>query len=273
MGRGSRWAIGLVTAGLLAVGAIVSGAVAFGQVVGRAAGPGGSTCVVLDGDGYCADDQLTSTAQAEVLDVDASGAHGAPLSQGGSPGDAGSVDVQFESPDQHVVTTIPWPGTADSLPAVGDQLTVAYAPDDPENLVTVASALSGPGAPPAPSSGSAWDDGRGAGWLSLGFGLATVVALLLTWLWARRAPAPERAQPAGYPGYGYPGYGYPYAGYPSYGPPGYAPLAWGPPASGPPASAPAAWGPPASGPPTPGPAPSGQAPDGAGSAGNWPAPG
>jgi hypothetical protein len=275
MGRGRRWAIGLVVSGLLGLGAIVSGAVAVGQVVAHTAqlAGGSGDCVVLDVDGLCADDQLTATAQAQVLDVDPTGEDGSSLDAGGFPGEAGSVDVEFDAPDQHVVTTIPWPGPADSLPVDGTQLTVAYAPDDPENLITVQRALdekngdgalppvvSGPGASPAPSAGSAWDDGRGAGWLTLGFGLATVVSLLVTWSWARRAPVPERAQPTGYPGYGYPGYGYgyPYAGYPSYGPPSYDPPSYGPPSYAGTTAAGAAPGP---------------TPDGAGSAGNWPAPG
>jgi hypothetical protein len=254
---------------VLAFGAALSAVVALGQAIGSGSGldfQGTQDCLVYDVDDYCADDQLVGRAPARVLDIDDRG--GPSFGDGPSSTFGVTVDVEFEASGEHVVTSFEWPARAGVLPRVGEVTRVAYDPQAPEDLLTIASALdagrSASGGPGGASGGAAggtgspagaWEDGRGAAWLGGGFTLAGV-ALLLTWWWARRAPAPEHrtAQPTawvgpggygygGYGGYGYGGYGgYGYGGYgygpgpggsgPGYGGPGYGGPGYGGPGYG-----------------------------------------
>lgn len=295
MGRGARWALGLVVSGALALGALVSVMVAFGQAVGPGldagdppGGPFGGDCLVYDDEGDCADRYLTTYASAEVLDVDGKDdVRG--LDTYGRYGP--TVDLDFRTSSQHVITTITWPSLGGSLPSEGDTVHVLYAPYDPERLVTIQEAVYATSDSSTSADGSAvdrsadWGEAWVALWTGAGFGAAAVVALLIAWWWARRAPESEpklASRPYGLPGYGYPGYSYGYPGYgygypgfgsghpPGYGyPAGYASPVAGRPANGYPGQA--APAPVAGSVPSPG---SGRAgtPDGAAS-GGWPLPG
>lgn len=184
MTRGARLAVGLSTAGVLLLLSLV--AVAVGAVLSV----GDSDFGFSEGlDDAYVDEFLTSTAQAEVLDVD---------------DEVGWtwVDVRFEAGAEVVVTGFDWTGSRP--PQLGDTIEVAYDPADPE-YAAAAEPVQPPADPgPDPSvAGPVGEDGAGtpasavaAFWVA---GISGALALLvfgLTFLWSSRA-----TEPAGPPGY------------------------------------------------------------------------
>ncbi|MBI4942494.1 MAG: hypothetical protein HY830_17275, partial [Actinobacteria bacterium] len=164
---------------------------------------------------FCLDGDLTEEALAEVVRVVPFDSFTDPADpQAEGPSDtsfpAWYLDLDYTTVDGEDVraTDIPWPhGVAE--PIEGGTVRIAYDPSDPGYAVGSAEALAAARARPAtpvdgPAAGVLWTTG-----VAIVAGFALVVG---TVVWARRAPRPERAAPAGW-------YGSPY-GYPV-GPPGY----------------------------------------------------
>ncbi len=220
--RTVRWAVGGVTAGLLALVAVVAVAVALGRAVSGA----GGDCVFPPGAPamFCEDEYLTEEAMATVVRVDSLGGSDAGFPDGESPPPlpfdlpGWTVDLTYTTVSGEDVRArdIMWPTTGEE-PVEGATVRVAYDPDDPEYSVTSASALAAARATPSAADGERRRPSpAGPLWTAGGTAAAAVVALLLTVLWARRAPRPARPTYAGYQPYqpyqawGYPTYQQPY---------------------------------------------------------------
>ncbi|HET9655083.1 MAG TPA: hypothetical protein VFP72_07000 [Kineosporiaceae bacterium] len=196
MSRGRRWTIGLVTAGVLLAVAAVLGAVAAGSAFGTMVAEQADCALPDDSPSGCADDRLTGRAAGTLVD--------ARTTKWGQ-----EVDVEYNLPSGTTSATLDWPPFAGSVPTKGDTVWVAYDPSDPENTAVPLAVLVNA----KPSEGSAGPDPQavGAGWSALVCLLLALVTVLLTWGWARRAPAAPAPgpQPAAGPwGYAAP-VGYP----------------------------------------------------------------
>lgn len=178
MSRGFRLAIGLTTAGVLLVVSLVA------VVVGAVLATGGGSFFPSD-PGFYAGYDFSGRADAEVLDVDDEG----PWTW---------VDVRFDTGDEVVVTALEW--TEDPDPQVGDTVSLAYDPFDPEyGVIPVAELGDVTGepdssAPLVAEPGGPLPTGAVAAFWTAGVtGALALVAVVLTLLWSSRAPAGERA--------------------------------------------------------------------------------
>jgi hypothetical protein len=225
--RGTRWVIGSVITVVLVLISLTA------LVVTASVG-------FVRGIDWSDDERYTGRADAVVLDVDPYDDEfdGADDPPGDDPlDDWVTVDVDYRTAGgERVVTTFDWP-PALGEPAVGDTVRIAYDPEYPERVQEV-----GDVDPLAAEKEAAeTDPDLTPGYLTAGLtGALALVALVLTIVWATRAPRPE-VRPRPYAPQGR--WGYP----PPYGPagPGAAP----PPYPLPPPGYPA---PPAPPPPPPG---------------------
>jgi hypothetical protein len=254
MGRGARIALTVVVAGLFGLICVGSGVVALASRIDLSFD---EDCVVYDPGGMdCIDDQLTERSTATVIDVDISGYEDPDVDLGDDADEYCddddycdlyvSVDVDFSTSSEHVVTTIDL-GDPDERPQAGDTVVVAYRDRDPEDTTTLLSVLNEAHDGTVPlKRGSHLN--RTAGQIcGAAFALA-VVSLIVGIIGVRRAPRPEAPPAASGYGAGYGsgwGYGYgPHSGYPApgwgYPPQAYPQSGWGQPP--PSAQPPAGWG-------------------------------
>ncbi|WP_336922099.1 DUF3592 domain-containing protein [Aquipuribacter sp. SD81] len=177
MSRTARAATGAALVGVLLLVAAVAAVVA----ATAGSGPGGAWA-----DPFFLEEDLSATAEAEVLDVD--------------EGDDW-VDVRWTTEDDEtVVTGLDWSWSS-TLPEVGDSVTVVYDPADPEwssyaaedpwvELPSPADEV--PDASSADVTAAAAGVVRAAGWTALGALGAAVLAALVTVVAVVRAPAAPR---------------------------------------------------------------------------------
>jgi hypothetical protein len=200
--RNARWAIGfslVAVFGLVAVGAMVVALVQLtsglspGDLSGRPDATAEAT--ILDVDVYNLDDDV------EPRDFDR------------QDGDAGyaDVDIQFANnggsadPERTSVSWMSWPDDLE-LPQVGDKVMIEYYSDDPEYDPELAGSADGRpevgliGTGPVAAGSSDPQDRPGTvsapvRW-TLGIsGTLTLVSLIFTVIWARRAEPADRSQP------------------------------------------------------------------------------
>ena len=218
--RKARWAIGLSLVGLFSLITLGGTVVAFGQLLS------GLSDSAFE-DGFSDDGWADSTARATIIDVDVYDLDDRQVARsheryGGTAGYA-EVDIEFvnngRNPDGALtsVTWMHWPDDRD-LPNVGDEITIGYHAEDPENDVRLAdprgSGGSGVGSVLGPSAGetavlassaTTTDEGgevsASVRWTIVISGLLALLSLVGTLIWVRGAPAPERAAsgpPAGW---------------------------------------------------------------------------
>lgn len=176
---------------------------------------------------------LNRSALATVLDVDAYDYDDQPILGSGDEAavEYRMVDISFEAWNDYEgryaidVVSMDWDSQAE-VPVVGDKLSIRYRSADPEyapQLATTNVAVPDPAAPPFPVAGSS-----GAGvpvapalrWTIAVSGLLTLLTLIGTVIWARRAaPAEGTAAPGGWSQPGWPQPGGPQPGWPQPGGP------------------------------------------------------
>lgn len=173
---------------------VLTAGAAFGVVAvfDSAQGSQSVTCdaSIAEPPAWCRFASYSEQSSATVLDVDKEGDRSdTPTTQ---------IDVAFDAAHQHVVTSIEWDAAVDgTLPKVGANVLLAYDPNDPE--VAVASServVQARGNEARTVKGQAVDStqtarSRTEGLWAAGLILAGLFGVLLTFLWARRAPRPS----------------------------------------------------------------------------------
>jgi hypothetical protein len=213
--RKARWTIGLSLVTIFALVACGATMVALFQLTANLPASDGYLDEITEADASLA--ELDSTALATVLDVDLYDADDEPIAQSEGPDEDGyvMVDVRFkdslqalewevydkdEEKSSHVVT-MAW-DQRNELPSVGDMIDIRYRSYDPE----FAPQLGGPGnsdpdraaAPPlaaASATGDVVTLGVPVRWTIAISSLLTLLTLIGTVIWARRA-APAEATTA-----------------------------------------------------------------------------
>jgi hypothetical protein len=206
--RKARWTIGLSLTILFALVASITTLTALVQSV--------------DGGALASDypPALDRSAQGTVLDVDYFTIDDEPILDDDDGGyDYVMVDVRYQvwddyqQTDRTDVVTAEW-DSSDPVPAVGDKIGIRYRSVDPEYLPALGSQFGpDPAAPPFPTADSVNRAGpisSGLRWTIVTSWLLTLVSLIGTALWARRAQPAEPAPAVwGQPSWGQPSWGQP----------------------------------------------------------------